>query len=362
MSNPEFPTVLHDFWGTPTPHIKLSNGDANVVLEHAFKTFSAIADSGQLSRKLAACIDEVKAGTIESLDASDLTPFHPILDSGRTSAKTQHAVPQLWMKRFLLRFVPNSQAVREHANMHIELDPDLVNQVHTLEQQVVRLESDKERRDTIEGTLTDLQNRLEQAEQRLCDLRDAEIASEDDMCLAQLRILYRRAGVEWTSREAFQALYLGQYVEVREEWAGRASVSRPAVVAWLRDNPKGKRFWAQLATMAGLRAGPFDSSIYEIEHINNEAWGGADHPFNYMILPRAVNNTVEFRSGPCHLKMIMLGRTQFARVQAFAKWHASKANGLPRNDFLHTVAFPGVKILTDELIQSKLVLGKRPRV
>lgn len=58
--------------------------------------------------------------------------------------------------------------------------------------------------------------------------------------------------------------------------------------------------------------------------INNAAWGGVDHPLNYMILFKNVNNSVEFRVGPSHLKMIMLGKPTFATIQRFSKWYSDR--------------------------------------
>ena len=182
----------------------------------------------------------------------------------------------------------------------------------------------------------ELTTKVDQLESRLRELKDAEVVAEDDMCLAQLKVLYRRIGAEWHTREQFQALYLGQYREVREQFVGMMAVSRAQIIEWLRSHPIGKRFWLRLCDRCGLLHEPFDSTQFEIEHIHNAAWGGADHFFNYMILPGNVNRSIEFRTGPCHLKMIMIGRTNFALVQSFARWHQSTKQSVPRDAFIES--------------------------
>ena len=71
---------------------------------------------------------------------------------------------------------------------------------------------------------------------------------------------------------------------------------------------------------------------------------------------RTINNSVEFRSGPSHLEMIMLGRPTFEVVMAFARWHATARATLPRDGFLHETSMPsvtlvkgGVKLVTSRL-------------
>jgi len=52
-------------------------------------------------------------------------------------------------------------------------------------------------------------------------------------------------------------------------------------------------------------------------------------------LPRAVNNSIEFRCGPGHLKMILLGRSLFEFVQRFARWDKEQPAKVPRSRFLN---------------------------
>jgi|EP00966_Prymnesium_polylepis_P139448 hypothetical protein len=80
-----------------------------------------------------------------------------------------------------------------------------------------------------------------------------------------------------------------------------------------------------------------------------------------MLLPRTINNSVEFRSGPSHLKMIMLGRPTFEVVMAFARWHATARATLPRDGFLHETSMPSVTLVKGGCVQTKLVFGKRAR-
>lgn len=104
----------------------------------------------------------------------------------------------------------------------------------------------------------------------------------------------------------------------------------------------------------GLPPEPFNTTLYEIEHVQNAAWGGADHYLNFMILLAPINNSVEFRTGPCHLKMIMLGRANFALVQRFARWHAQTKAVVPRDAFLQTEMTNTTVSVLGGLQQSKL--------
>jgi hypothetical protein len=92
MKIPAFTVEHHDFWGAVVTHVKLPDATVNVVVDDAFRLFCGITDPSNQSKKLKESIAEVKAGNIESLDTSDLTPFHTILNSGRTSSKTHQGV------------------------------------------------------------------------------------------------------------------------------------------------------------------------------------------------------------------------------------------------------------------------------
>ena len=170
----------------------------------------------------------------------------------------------------------------------------------------------------------------------------------------QLQALHRRVKVKWTGRDQCHALWIGQYSEVREHFAGKISVSRAQITDWLRGHVVGKRFWLRLCVRCGLPTEPFNSILHEIEHVHNSAWGGSDHYLNYMILAAPINNSIEFRTGPCHLKMIMIGRTNFALVQRFARWHQQARDTTPRDSFLHTEVDQAVVSLLGGLSQPKL--------
>lgn len=202
------------------------------------------------------------------------------------------------------------------------------------QQRITELEAETKRQTELAEARK--QSEVDVISERLEQLRNAELAAEEDMCLAQLRVLFNRIKAQWLTREQFAAMYLGQYREVVEHFAGHKSVSTSAIVSWLRDHPTGKRFWRALSARIGLLDAPFDTNLLQIEHIQNAAWGGADHPLNYMILFASVNNSVEFRTGPCHLKMIMIGRRNFEFVQRFARWHIKSGSASPRNLFLTT--------------------------
>ena len=156
-------------------------------------------------------------------------------------------------------------------------------------------------------------------------------------------------------------MYLGQYREVLEQFAGRASVTREQMIGWLRDHAKGRRFWVALCVQCGFAPEPFDSSKYEIEHINNASWGGVDHPLNYMVLYASVNRSVEFREGPSHLKMILLGRRLYGQVKRFAVWNSKVSKTKPKDTFVMEDGSVATVMLLSDLRQTVLACGKRAR-
>jgi len=197
------------------------------------------------------------------------------------------------------------------------------------------------------GSAADVEAQLEAANTRLAQLHQAELAAEDAMCLAQLEQLFRRVKVPWRTRAQLAALYLGQYAEVREHFSDAVEVSRALIRKWLIEHPVGRAFWLRLAERCGLPVEPFNASKYQIEHILNAAWGGADHPLNFMILFVEVNNSVEFRTGPCHLKMIALGRRLYEFVQRFARWNVETKLDVARYVFVDQDATFGHAWLLD---------------
>ena len=295
-------------------------------------------------------------------------------------------VPSTWATAFLTTFVKTSLAYKlraaliyDHSHMAESLraardaEQKAVSEASTANDRVVELEaqaaSAQQRIAALEEgarrvAADDSVAQIDALEVRLGQLRDAEVAAEDAMCLAQLRVLFRRVGAPWLTRDGFRVLYLGQHREILEHFARNVTVSRAQMTDWLRDHPTGKRFWLNMCASAGLPVAPFDAACYEIEHILNAAWGGCDHPLNYMILWRDVNNSVEFRCGPCHLKMIMLGRQTFEAVQRFARWNASAPSTTARSVFTHGDAMAVTGALSSgSLRQStiKSLCGKRLR-
>ena len=96
---------------------------------------------------------------------------------------------------------------------------------------------------------------------------DPKLAAEDAMGLAELKVLFKRVKAPWLTREQLQALYLGQYTEVLEHFAGRATVTSAQMSDWLRYHDAGRQFWARLCQRSGLSVAPFDGSLYEIAHV-----------------------------------------------------------------------------------------------
>jgi len=245
---------------------------------------------------------------------SIVAPMHIVLHAllMNNSSKTKH------MRVALV--TEHNDTLEQLATAHAEVDA-ANGRIVQLQTSLVALESN------------DSMEQLNRVRAQLAQLQHAELAAEDAMCFAQLEQLFRRVNVPIHTREQLAALYLGKYTEVRTHFAGKVSVTRAQMAAWLADHPIGKRFWLRLASLCGLPVAPFDGTLYEIEHIQNGAWGGADHFFNFMVLFGSVNNSVEFRTGPCHLKMITLGRKQFEYVQRFARWHAETKPTVARSAF-----------------------------
>ena len=162
----------------------------------------------------------------------------------------------------------------------------------------------------------------------------ASKAAEEALCLMHLENACRRVGVRPLTRVGFSALYLGEFNEVRLRFAGYVTVRRDQVTTFLRDEQAGKAFWCALCTRAGLPVAPYDANIFQIEHVLNTAWGGADHYLNFMVLHRVLNNAAEFRYGPGEVKMILLGAHKFGFVQRFARWDRATDATIPRDIFL----------------------------
>lgn len=80
-----------------------------------------------------------------------------------------------------------------------------------------------------------------------------------------------------------------------------------------------------------------------------------------MILFAKLNNSIEFRCGPSHLKMIMLGKQRFDFVQRFAAWHASTKPTIARDVFLHTESMSTINLLGRQLQPKIHSLLKRKR-
>ena len=189
-------------------------------------------------------------------------------------------------------------------------------------------------------------------------------AAEEALCLMHLENACRRVGVRPLTRAGFSALYLGEYNEVRQRFAGYVTVRREDMIKFLRDEEIGKAFWRGLCTRAGLPVAPYDGNVLQIEHILNTAWGGADHYLNYMALHRPLNNSAEFRYGPGEVKMILLGAHKFAFVQRFARWDKATDPSMPRDAFLKIesehYALPAVSLRGRQL-QLRESLAKRAR-
>ena len=223
--------------------------------------------------------------------------------------------------------------------------------------QIQELEAaEQHRRDQENG----LHAELREAQRRLVELQQAKAVAEDDMCLEQLRVVFARVGAPWLPRECFQALYLWQYSEVQERFSCKATVETDEVVKWLRDDAAtGQATWLRICARAGLPQEPFNPALYQIEHIHNKAHGGADYPINYMILFTPVNNSVEFRYGAYHLKMILLGRPIYTFVMRFATWCKTKRAGTHCDAFMDVDSIPRVTLTPGRLTQTRLTLGKR---
>jgi hypothetical protein len=167
---------------------------------------------------------------------------------------------------------------------------------------------------------------------------EAASCADPDLALsvAHLHSACHRIGVKISSRSEMEATYLGQYAEVQEAFAGKMTVSRQDMSKWLSSDSVGKKFWLALCGRVGYPAVPFDGSKYDIEHLLNQAWGGADHYLNFCVIPRGLNRCLEFTAGPGECKMALLGRKLFGYVQRFARWNGTtRKSDTPADAFLH---------------------------
>ena len=336
---PAYKTVMHTFWGKELPHIVVGVDDVRVVIQDAVKVFSGITNPSNLSTKLKDIMHPYQNGSVgedAGLDRSHVLAFHKHGTQNRINKSMHHAANHAFVESFLIKHFPRSVLVQRQVNETLRDVTDLRGMLQEREVEIAaandRIGELERLTASIEST-ADVEARLESANVRLAQLQQAELVAEDAMCFAQLEQLFRRVRVPMRTREQLAALYLGQYAEVRAHFAGKVRVTCAQMVVWLKEHPVGKLFWMRLALRCGLPVASFDSTLYQIEHIQNAAWAGADHFFNFMILFAPINNSVEFRTGPCHLKMIALGRRQFEYVQRFARWHMETKSIVARSAF-----------------------------
>lgn len=62
---------------------------------------------------------------------------------------------------------------------------------------------------------------------------------------------------------------------------------------------------------------------FEIDHIVAASFGGPDHPYNYFIMPKEVNN--HFREYMTPAKLAYIGKKNAAKAKAFVQWFKSQA-------------------------------------
>lgn len=208
------------------------------------------------------------------------------------------------------------------------------------------------------GTLEASMPELEQEKQKE--------RADEALCLFHLHNACRRVGVKPLTRAGFSALYLAEYAEVRERFAGKVRVTRDEIRKFLQDEAEGCKFWLALCARCGLPVKPYDPQKYQIEHILNGSWGGADHYINFMVLQTLVNNAAEFRYGPGEVKMITLGLAKYQLVQRFARWIQLVGKDVPRDAFWKIEAeyysLPPISITGSRQLQLReCVGGKRQK-
>lgn len=185
----------------------------------------------------------------------------------------------------------------------------------------------------VDPIVVQIASRLDVAETNRPELCVDREDADNAICLLHLHAACRRVHVQPLSRSGFSALYLGQYREIQERFAGLASITTKQIITFLRDVPKGIIFWHHLCVAAGIQPQPYDSKTFQVEHVHNHAWGGPDHFSNYMILHAALNRCVEFRFGPGEVKMAVIGRVKYEYVQRFVTWSAKQPVDRPRDAF-----------------------------
>ena len=189
--------------------------------------------------------------------------------------------------------------------------------------------------DSVDSGLVQASKRLTEQEASIPDLStNSQVrAAEEALCVMHLHNACRRIGIHPLTRAGFSALYLGEYAEVRTRFSGCVRVTCNDIRRFLRDEPSGRLFWTALCQRCGLPRDSYDSSKYQIEHVLNDSWGGADHYINFMVLFTQLNNSAEFRYGPGEVKMITLGKNKYQLVQRFARWDQKAGGNVPRDEF-----------------------------
>ena len=100
----------------------------------------------------------------------------------------------------------------------------------------------------------------------------------------------------------------------------KADISNDEYIKWFLSE-EGQPHWYQIQAAAGVKPRPYNSEIWEIEHlICGSRLDGADHWLNHYIAPKNLNRAVELLYGAGEVKMAMLGLEAFTLMNRFHVW------------------------------------------
>lgn len=121
--------------------------------------------------------------------------------------------------------------------------------------------------------------------------------------------------------------YLGNHTRLLDHMTelGTNTMSTTAVQDWFKDHPA---FFPQSYVDKG-----YDLAACQIDHILPWSVGGADHPFNYYILPIEINQ--QWNGWWTCEKRAYMGLQNFEKFSHFIHWTRKEAErkGLQYNDF-----------------------------
>jgi len=134
-----------------------------------------------------------------------------------------------------------------------------------------------------------------------------------------LDVVLKRVNVTRVSRKDASMMYMGNCTEVLDHFKkkNKNKVSTANMRSYFKTKA-GAKVWE------GLDIGPLDG--YEFDHIFPVSNGGYEYPYNYFVMPKALNNAPEFKYYGQEKEAYIGVNPKFAKdARNFEKWIRNRA-------------------------------------